>query len=260
MPAHKEKLEDYDRQPEAIVLLRAIHVAEGDALQFRRSVFRKSSFAAVGLAVGRDLEAVDVEQVDRGLPRDQDVFRVQVADDQAVFVDEGDGPCDVRSDVDQERPRRFGEFLQPALGAVQRVNLLGLADLFHYEADDLSVRSVAQRRDRPGGEIEQPFIAEARQDDELLGLLRRRRLVIDLGHQVAVILNFVDLAFRAGSDSTPQSNDLRLGRVEDSVNRANDLCLGVAGNFGHGFTLIKPVCRASLSTSTIPPPTANYYP
>src|SRR5262249_35855835 len=123
-----------------------------------------------------------------------------------------------------------------ALGAVQRVNLLGLADLLHHEADDLPVRSVAQRRDRPRGEIEQPFIAEARQDDELLGLLRRRRLVIDLGHQVAIILNFVDLAFRAGSDSPPQSNDVGLRRVEDSVNRANGLCLGVAGNSRHGFT------------------------
>ena len=74
MPAHKQKLEDHHPQSETIVLLRAIYVAEGDALQFRRSVFRKSAFAAVGLALGRDLEAVDVEQVDRGLLRDQDVF------------------------------------------------------------------------------------------------------------------------------------------------------------------------------------------
>src|SRR5262245_57526435 len=236
MPAHKEKLEDYHRQSEAIVLLPAINVAESDALQFRRSVFRKSALAAVGLAVGRDLEAVDVEQVDRGLPRDQDVFRVHVADDQAVFVDEGGGPRDVRGDVDQERPRGLGEFLQPALGAVQRVNLLGLADLLHHEADDLSVRRVAQRRYRPGGKIEQPFIAEARQDDELLGLLLRRRLVIDLGHQVAFILNFVDFSLGADSDSPSQSNYFGLGRVEDSVNLANGLSLGGPVNSGHGFT------------------------
>src|SRR5262249_53427327 len=259
VPPHKEKLEDHHRQPEAIVLLPAIHFAERYALQFRRSVFRKPALAAVGLAVGRDLEAVDVQQVDRGLPRHQDVFGVQVADDQPVFVDGGHRPRDVRGDVNQERPRRLWEFLQPALGAVQRVNLLGLADLLHHEADDLSVRSVAQRRDRPGGEIEQPFIAEARQGDELLGLLRRRRLVIDLGHQVAIILNFVDFAFRAGSNSAPQSNDLRLGRVEDSVNRLDNFYLGVAGNFGHGCTLIKPVWGASLSTSTILLPAPDYY-
>src|SRR5262249_20303986 len=79
-------------------------------------------------------------------------------------------------------------------------------------------------------------------------------------HQVAIILNFVDFAFRAGSNSAPQSNDLRLGRVEDSVNRLDNFYLGVAGNFGHGCTLIKPVWGASLSTSTILPPAPDYYP
>src|SRR6185503_21303515 len=108
------------RQSEAIMFLRAIYVAESDPLQFRRSVLRKSAFAAVGLALGRDLEAVDVKQVDRGLMRDQDVFGVHVADDQAVFMYRGDGPRDVGRDVDQKRPRRFRELLQPALGTVQR--------------------------------------------------------------------------------------------------------------------------------------------
>ena len=73
------------------------------------------------------LEAVDVEQIDRGLTRDQDVFGVYVADDQAVFMYRGDGSRDVGRDVDQKRPRRFRELLQPALGTVQRVNFFGQA-------------------------------------------------------------------------------------------------------------------------------------
>src|SRR5262245_37468566 len=153
-----------------------------------------------------------------------------------MFVNGGDGSRNIGRDVDQKGPRRVWKLLQPALGAVQRVYLFGPADLFHDEAGDGAVWRVAQHIDRPGGEIEQPFIAEARQDDEFLGLLRRRRLVINLGHQVAFILNFVDLALRAGSDSPPQSNDVGLGRVEDFVSRANDLCLRGAGNSGHGVT------------------------
>src|SRR5215475_15923450 len=102
MSAHKEKLENQYRQSEAVVFLRAIYLAEGDALQFRRRIFRKSALAAVSLPLGRDLEAVDVQQVDRGLPRDQDAFGVHVADHQAVFVDGGDGSRDVGRDVNQK--------------------------------------------------------------------------------------------------------------------------------------------------------------
>src|SRR5215475_8231442 len=106
--------------------------------------------------------------------------------------------------VNQKRPRRFRKFLQPALRAVQRVYFLRLTDLLHHEAEDFSIRLLAQRRDGPGREVEQPFIAEARQDDEFLGLLWRRRLMIELGHQVALIPNFIDLALGAGPDSSTQ--------------------------------------------------------
>jgi hypothetical protein len=49
MPAHKEKLKDDDRQSEAVMRLRAIDIAEGDALQFRRGVSRKAAIAAIDL-------------------------------------------------------------------------------------------------------------------------------------------------------------------------------------------------------------------
>src|SRR5262245_46235269 len=201
MPAHKEKLENHHRQSEAVVFLGAIDVSEGHALQLRRSVFRKAGVASVGPAVNRDLKAVDIEQVDRRLPRDQDVFGVQVADDEAVFVNGGDGARDVGRDVDQKGPGGFWEFLEPALGAVQGVNLFGAADLFHDEAGDLAAGRVEQHVDGPAREVEQPVISEAGEGDELLGLLRRRRLVVNLGDQVAAILNFVNLAFGADSDT-----------------------------------------------------------
>src|SRR5262252_1237092 len=160
MPTHKQKLKDRHSQPEPIVLLRAINVAKSDALQFGWRVFRKSSFAAICLAVEPDLEAVDVQQIDRRLPRDQDVFGIHVSDDQTMFVYGRDGSRDIGRDVNQERPRSSGEFLQSALGAVQRMNLFGLANLFHHEAGDLSVRRVTQRRYRPGRKIEESFITE----------------------------------------------------------------------------------------------------
>src|SRR5262245_19753742 len=203
MPAHKEKLENHHRQSEAVVFLRAIDVSEGHALQLRRSVFRKAAVAAVGPAVNRNLKTVDVEQVDRRLPRDQDVFGIQVADDVAVFVDGGDGASDVGRDVDQKGPGGFGEFLEPALGAVQGVNLFGAADLFHDEAGKVAARRFAQHVDVPGGEVEQSVISEAGECDELLGLLRRRRLVVNLGDQVGAVLNFVNLALAADPDSPP---------------------------------------------------------
>src|SRR5262244_2519999 len=153
-----------------------------------------------------------------------------------MFVNGGDGSRDIGRDVDQKGPRRVRKLLQPALGAVQRVYLFGPADPFHHEPDDGAVWRVAQHINRPGGEIEQSFIAEARQGDEFLGLLRRRRLVINLGHQIASILNFVDLALRADSDSPFQPNDLRLRREEAPVNRANDISLGSLRNSGHGVT------------------------
>src|SRR5262249_16341394 len=159
------------RQSEAVVFLRAIDVAEGHALQFRRSVFRKAAVAAIGPAVNRDLKAVDIEQVDRRLPRDQDVFGIQIADDEAVFVDGGDGAGDVGREVDQKGPGGFWEFLEPALWAVQGVNLFGAADLFHDEAGDFAAGRVAQHVDGPGREVEQPVISEAGEGDELLGLL-----------------------------------------------------------------------------------------
>src|SRR5262249_36837635 len=147
----------------------------------------------------------------------------QVSDDQAVFVYGRDGSRDIGRNVNQERPRSSGEFLQSALGAVQRMSLFGLADLFHHEADDLSVRRVTQRRYRPGREAEESFITEARENDEFLGFLRRRWLVINLCHQIASTPNFIDFAFRAGSDSARQSNYVRLRGVEDPANRANPL-------------------------------------
>src|SRR5262249_24867039 len=101
--------------------------------------------------------------------------------------------------------------------------LFGLANLFHDEAGDLSVRRVTQRRYRPGREIEESFITEARQNDEFLGLLRRLRLVINLCHQIISTPNFIDVAFRAGSDSASQSNRVRLRSVEDPANRVNPL-------------------------------------
>src|SRR5215813_5488312 len=91
-----------------------------------------------------------------------------------MFVNGGDGSRDVGRDVDQKGPRRVWKFLQPALGAVQRVYLFGLADLFHDEAGDRAVWRVAQHINRPGGEIEQSFIAEARQGDERLVNLSAR--------------------------------------------------------------------------------------
>src|SRR5262245_14108937 len=201
MPSQKEQLEDHDGYTETIMLLRTIHIAEGDALQFGRSVFSEAAVASVGLTINRDLKAVDIEQIDRRLPRDQDVFGIQVADDEAVFVNGGDGASDVGRDVDQKGPGGFWEFLEPALGAVQGVNLFGAADLFHDEAGDLAAGRVEQHVDGPGREVEQPVISEAGEGDELLGLLRRRRLVVNLGDQVAAILNFVNLAFGADSDT-----------------------------------------------------------
>src|SRR5262249_34881959 len=80
------------------------------------------------------------------------------------------------------------------------------------------------------------FIAESRQDDEFLGLLRRRRLVVNLSRQITSILNFVDRALRSDSDSPSQPNDLRVGREEASVNRSKGACAGGAGNSGHEVT------------------------
>src|SRR5262245_53707985 len=139
MSPHKQKLKDQYRQSETVVLLLAIYFAERHTLQFRRRVFWKSSFAAVSLAVERDLKAVDVQQMDRRPSSDQDVFGIHVAYDQSMFVDGRDGSRDVGSDINQKGPRSFGEFLQPAPRAVQRVNLFGFADLFHHEAGDFSV-------------------------------------------------------------------------------------------------------------------------
>src|SRR5262245_38196517 len=171
MPSQKEQLEDHDGYTETIMLLRTIHIAEGDALQFGRSVFSEAAVASVGLTINRDLKAVDIEQIDRRHPRDQNVFGIQIADDEIVFVDGGYGARDVGRYVNQKRPGGFWEFLEPAFRAVQGVNLFGAADLFHDEAGDLAARRIAQNIYRPGREIEQPVIAQAGKRDELLRLL-----------------------------------------------------------------------------------------
>src|SRR5262249_32605926 len=146
---HKQQLEDHHRQPETIVLLPSIYVSKRHALQFWRRIFWKPSLTTIGLAFDRNLETVDIEQINRSLMSDQDVFRVQVAYHQSVFVDGHYCSGDIGGNVDQKHPRSFGEFLEPTLRTVERVNLFGLADLLHHEANDISVRSVEQRSDRP---------------------------------------------------------------------------------------------------------------
>src|SRR5262249_52921724 len=109
MPAHKQQLEDHHRQPETIVLLPSIYVSERHALQFWRCIFWKPSLTTIGLAFDRNLETVDIEQIDRGLPRDQDVFGIEIAYHQSVFVDGRYRSRDVGRGIDQKRPRSFGE-------------------------------------------------------------------------------------------------------------------------------------------------------
>jgi hypothetical protein len=95
-PLHQQE-EEEDGQAEAVVLRRAVHPAEGDALELGRGELRPSHARAVDGAGGGvgDLEAVRVHQRDRAVGGHQDVGLVDVAHHVAALVQRGEGGGEV---------------------------------------------------------------------------------------------------------------------------------------------------------------------
>ena len=91
VPSHVEKQEDRDCEAEGVVVRGAHDVAELDALKLGRGVFGNAHAAEVAIAPVNDLEAVGIDERDRGVRRNENARMVDVADDASGLVDRADG-------------------------------------------------------------------------------------------------------------------------------------------------------------------------
>lgn len=213
MAAHEQDLEDQDSQAESVVIHRADHVQRAP-LELRRDVGGDADPAEELPAAGLDLEAVAIDQADRRLPGDQRVAMVDVPYQVPVLVDHGEGPGEVGRGMEQEPPGGVGERAEPALRAVKVVDLLVPGDLRHDQADDLAAGPAMAGVHRPGAYPEQRLGLQPRHRPQLLGVLPRQRLVVELGDPLAVRGQLVDLPLAAPAEEAAQDQGPALAIVD----------------------------------------------
>ena len=123
MAAQHQELKDQDREAEGVVVWRPDHPPKSrQVLELRRLVRHDPDLAGEPLAVQRDLEAIAVDERDRGVRCDQDVPLVDVANNLALGVDDAKGAGEIGRDVDEKAPVGSRKLAEPRARPVEVVN------------------------------------------------------------------------------------------------------------------------------------------
>jgi hypothetical protein len=148
--ADEQQLEHHHREAEEIVLRQPFRRAEIGRLQFRRLVFGDADRAAKEPPVAADLKAVAIDEARLGRCVDDDVVRVDVADDDIAFVHRLERARDVERGVYEKRPVRVGEELLAPARAEEFVQRQLRGEARHEESGRPALG--VQHRTRPGGD------------------------------------------------------------------------------------------------------------
>ena len=199
MPAGHQQLEDEHGQGEAVVLLAACRRVEWLPEQLRRQVVVDADSTAVDLARA-ELDAVAIDDADTGVSPDENIAVVEIADDDVVGVQGGDGAGYVVGDLDDESIRgsgQQGETIERGYDLMQEVSVL---DRRHDEAGRLAGVLVDHDLVRPGGNGSQLGYAGTGKLGQLGGMVVIDRLVIDFGDDVGPAGEREDFSLAALAD------------------------------------------------------------
>lgn len=104
MTAHEQQMKAQQSQAKTVVIRSALKAVKGFALQLRRGELRNADIAGKQLSPGADLERITVNQLDQRLRRDDDIARIDIADDMAASVNCFKGAGEIAGGVYQKRP------------------------------------------------------------------------------------------------------------------------------------------------------------
>ena len=136
MAAHEKKLEDHDGKAEGIVIARAHGCGKRSAGKLRRRVFRHTHMTGVERFPVVDLEAVGIDEGDPRIVRDENAGMVDIADDTAGVMGDGNRTGDVPGSTDQKPEICLGKMLFARSGCVKLVQGRSVLDPRHEEAGE----------------------------------------------------------------------------------------------------------------------------
>lgn len=201
--SHAKQLEDRDGEAEIVMGDSALDLAQFDAVELRRSEVLRAHDAGVGAPTEFELEAVRINQRDRGIFRDQHTGMIEISDDAAGLVHGGDGSCNVLSRPDQEAIVGGREVQLARLGTVELVDRAVSGDQAHDEARE-GAGCIGGHVDREGdqvGLLRQPAFDHGTD----FPLTRPAQVVlVDLDGLVTAAGDGIDIAFAAAADSFPE--------------------------------------------------------
>ena len=204
MTAHEQQVKAQQGQAKTVVIRATLKAVKGFALQLRRGELRDANIAGKQLPVGADLERITVNQLDQRLRRDDDIARIDIADDMAASVNRLKGAGEIAGGMRQKRPVGVRKGFFAMRRAVEAMDFPVAADLGHDEALHRAIRAGAQQVYRPGGNVQQTGMSLTGHAVELEGLVGVDRLVINLGDEARPPGDFMDCAFAAAPQRLTQ--------------------------------------------------------
>src|ERR1700687_3215938 len=155
---------------------------------------RYADVTGVTPALRGDLEAIAIDEMNRGVLANENIRVVDVADDLALLVNDGERSGEVGSGPNDEAPIGLREGGEARLRAVELVNGLASLDPRHKQAASDWLGRLGQSVDRPGGDPEKRRGLQGDHARELVRGSRSDRLMVELGDKLGAIAHLVDRA------------------------------------------------------------------